>query len=64
MSPMSGHKDQAPDGAAALQEEIDRAAALVRVSWRGGMENYLATRAGRAAVAQGEVARILAAGGR
>ena len=39
-------------------------AALVRVSWRGGMENYLATRAGRAAVAQGEVARILAAGGR
>ena len=144
MSPMFGHKDESPDGAAALREEIERAAALplpelaaavmasvfgpdgpggpgrpgaidgpaeaanrltladvtqaftpaaagrgagadqlhrlsllltdalqllehaalVRVSWRGGMENYLATRAGRAAVAQGEVARILAAGAR
>ena len=39
-------------------------AALVRVSWRGGMENYLATRAGRAAVAQGAVTRVLAGGGR
>ncbi len=144
MSPMFGHKDESPDGAAALQAEIGRAAALplpelaaavmagvfgpdrpggpgrpgtidgpaeaanrltladvtqaftpaaagrgvgadqlhrlslllaealqllehaalVRVSWRGGMENYLATRAGRAAVAQGAVPRVLAGGGR
>jgi hypothetical protein len=37
-------------------------AMLVRVSWRGGMENYVATRAGRAAVETGAVGGILTAG--
>ena len=36
-------------------------APLVRVSWRGGMENYLATRAGRAALEAGAVADLLTA---
>lgn len=38
-------------------------AALVRVSWRGGMENYLATRLGRAAVERSAVERVLGGGG-
>jgi hypothetical protein len=37
-------------------------ASLVRISWRGGLENYLATRLGRAAVERGAVERVLAGG--
>jgi hypothetical protein len=35
-------------------------AALVRVSWRGGFDDYRATRAGRAALERGEVERAVA----
>jgi hypothetical protein len=37
-------------------------AALVRVSWSGGMANYVATRLGRAAEQRGAVQRILEGG--
>ena len=52
-------------GAEALEQLIAEGlqvlehASLVRVSWRGGMDDYTATRRGRAAVAQDEVERIL-----
>jgi hypothetical protein len=36
-------------------------AALVRVSWRGGTENYFATRRGRAALERSELSGALAA---
>ena len=35
-------------------------ASLVRVTWRGGMEHYMATRRGRRAVEDGSLAGILA----
>ena len=34
-------------------------ASLVRVSWRGGVDDYTATRRGRTAIERGEVQRIL-----
>jgi hypothetical protein len=39
-------------------------AALVRIGWRGGVDDYTATRLGRATMARGEVERVLEATGR
>lgn len=37
-------------------------ASLVRVTWNGGQENYLATRLGRAAMERGAVERVVGGG--
>jgi len=37
-------------------------ASLVRITWHGGVENYLATRLGRTAVERGAVERVVAGG--
>lgn len=43
--------------------QILQNAALVRVSWRGGADHYLATRLGRLAAERGAVARVVSGGG-